>query len=205
MRKSLRGVASVAGALSLFALNSQAGPIINQTFSGSFPATITGTLPNQNTALEESFTLPSIRTVTITSSSYANGGFEPNLLLYNSAGNFITAGVPFGALDSNTGIVGDMRLVAPSLSAGMYTLAITDFLLNQSLTDTNLSAGFTVNFGSGTTFSDSNGNARAGNFAVSINTAAPAPEPATLWLAAPLVLLVARRRKKAFGIPIEGN
>jgi len=178
-----------------------AGPIINQTFSGSFPASITGTLPTQDTALLEMFTLPSSSDVNVTSTSYASGGFEPNLLLYNSTGNFINGGTPFGQPDPNTGIIGDMRLTAPNLAAGVYTLAVTDFLLNQSLTAINLSDGFTVNFGSGTTFMDSNGNQRSGNFALTINTAGAGgevPEPATLWLAAPfLAALVMRARKSS--------
>jgi hypothetical protein len=144
------------------------GPIINQTFSGSFPANITGTLPAQDTALLEMFTLPSTSDVTVTSTSYASGGFEPNLLLFNSTGNFLNSGIPFGQPDPNTGIIGDMRLTASGLPAGMYTLVVTDFLLNQSLTATNLSDGFTVNYGSGTTFTDSNGNQRSGNFALTI-------------------------------------
>ena len=91
-----------------------------------------------------------------------------------------------------------MRLTAPSLPAGMYTLALTDFLLNQSLTATNLSDGFTVNFGSGTTFADTNGNQRTGNFALTINTGntAAVPEPATLWLAAPFLGFLALRARK---------
>lgn len=178
--------------------NIQAGPIINRTFPGSLPATITGTLPTQDTALLEMFTLPSASDVTVTSTSYAGGGFEPNLLLYNSMGNFINAGKPFGQPDPNTGIVGDMQLTAPGLPAGMYTLAVTDFLLNQSLTATNLSDGFTVNFGSGTTFVDANGNPRSGDFALTIGAAGSGevPEPATLWLAAPfLAALVMRARR----------
>jgi hypothetical protein len=182
----------------------QAGPIINQTFSGSFPGSITGNLPSQDTALLEMFTLPSTSDVTVTTTSYAGGGFEPNLLLYNSMGNFINAGIPFGKPDPNTGIVGDMRLSAPALPAGMYTLAVTDFLLNQSLTATNLSDGFAVNFGSGTTFMDSNGNPRSGNFALTISPAGggEVPEPATLWLVAPfLAALVVRVRKGSFSKP----
>src|SRR5713226_9109710 len=99
--------------------NIQAGPIINQTFSGSFPATITGTLPTQDTTLLEMFTLPSTGDVTVTSTSYASGGFEPNLLLYSSTGDFINAGNPFCQPDPNSGIVGDMQLTAPGLPAGM--------------------------------------------------------------------------------------
>lgn len=177
----------------------QAGPIINRTFSGSFPASIAGTLPSQDAALLEMFTLPSAGDLTITTSSYASGGFEPNLLLYGSTGNFINAGIPFGQPDPTTGITGDMRLMASVLPAGMYTLAVTDFLLNQSVTATKLSDGFTVNFGSGTGFMDSNGNPRSGNFALTISPAGAGevPEPATLWLAAPFLAALVMRARKA--------
>jgi len=175
------------------------GATITQTYSGGFPATIMGTLPNQGTALLENFTLSSMTNLTVTTTSYASGGFEPNLLLFNSAGNFAMSGNPFGTADPGTGIVGDMKLSESGLAAGTYTLAVTDFLLNQSLTATNLSAGFTVNYGSGTSFVDANGNPRTGNYAVTISTgASTVPEPATLWLAAPFlgVLAVKVRRSR---------
>jgi len=85
-----------------------------------------------------------------------------------------------------------------TLSAGMYTVALTDFLLNQSLTATNLSDGFTANFGSGTTFSDANGNMRMGNYALTITTSdqAAIPEPATVWLAAPILAWLGLRASR---------
>ena len=203
MKRAISVVRLIVGSVCIFVGSSTAGPIINQTYSGIFPATITGTLPNQGTALEELLTLPQTSALTITTTSYAKGGFEPNLLLFNSVGNFVTAGNPFGSVDPGTGIVGDMRLTALNLPAGMYTLAVTDFLLNQSLTATNLSDGFTVNYGSGTTFADSNGNPRIGNYAVTISTGASAvPEPATLWLSTPLFAILALRLRKN---PSESN
>ena len=188
-------IVALFGAL---ATHIQAATIFNQTYAGAFPANITGTLPDQNTALEEAFTLPSASNLIITTTSYASGGFEPNVLLFNSLGNFVSAGIPFGAPAPGTGIVGDMRLNASNLAAGMYTIAVTDVLLNQSLTATNLSAGFAVNYGSGTTFVDANGNQRSGNYAFTINAAA-VPEPATVWLAAPLLVgLAIGAKKRAF-------
>lgn len=200
MKYGIGMIGATAGALCFLIPSIQAGPILNQTFSGSLPATITGTLPNQDTALLEKFTLSSSGDLTITTTSYASGGFEPNLLLFNSSGNFITSGIPFGMPDTGTGIIGDMRLTESGLPAGMYTVAVTDFLLNQSLTATNLSDGFTVNFGNGTTFTDSNGNTRTGNFAFTINAGGQAavPEPATFWLAAPFLGLLALGGRKRF-------
>ncbi len=182
--------------LGLFASNTQAADIV-QTFNGSFPATITGTLPNQGTDLQEKFTLATPSNLTVTTTSYATGGFETNLELFNSVGKFISAGIPFGAVAS-TGIVGDQRLTASNLPAGMYTLTLTDFLLNQSFTATNLSNGFTDNSGNGTTFVDSNGNTRTGNFAFTINAAGTAavPEPGTAWLAAPFLAVLAMRARR---------
>lgn len=200
MRKFALTIVALGGVFGIVVPPTQAGPIINQTFSGSFPATITGTLPNQNTALLEMITLPSNTNLTVTTTSYASGGFEPNLLLFNSMGNFITAGIPFGSPSPNTGIIGDMRLMALNLPGGVYTIAVTDFLLNQSITATNLSDGFNVNFGSGTTFVDSNGNQRTGNFAFTIAAAggsAVIPEPATLWLAAPFLAALAMRARRS--------
>jgi len=183
-------------ALGIFAPMSQ-GASITQTYSGALPVTITGTLPNQGTALELTFTLPSPDNLTIFTSSYATGGFQTNLLLFDSMGGFITAGVPAGSPDPTTGLIGDTKLMASTLSAGTYTVALTDFLLNQSLTATNLSDGFTANFGSGTTFSDANGNTRTGNYALTITTGdqAAIPEPATMWLAAPVLAWLGIRAK----------
>lgn len=188
---------AIIGAVCFVVPNLQAGPIINQTYAGSLPATITGTLSTQDTALEEAFTLSSASNLTITTTSYATGGFQTNLFLYNSAGSFITAGVPFGAVNAGTGIVGDMRLIAINLPAGMYTVALTDFLLNQSTTATNLSAGFTNDYGTPPAFTDENGNVRTGNYSFTITAVSPAaiPEPATWWLAAPLILGLAAKKR----------
>jgi hypothetical protein len=168
---------------------------ITQTYSGSFPGTISGTLPDQSAALLETLNLPSNSDLTVTTTSYATGGFETSLLLFNSMGNFVAAGVPFGMADPNTGTVGDSQLTASDLS-GMYTLAVTDFLLNQSFTATNLSDGFTANYGSGTTFVDANGNTRTGAYAITVSTSAAAPEPSTILFAAPLLVAIAAWARK---------
>lgn len=181
-------------ALGTLAPVSQAASI-TQSYSGPLPATLTGTLPNQNTALELTFTLALPGDLSIFTSSYATGGFQTNLLLFNSTGNFVSAGTPAGTPAPGTGLIGDTRLMATNLSAGMYTVALTDFLLNQSLTATNLSDGFPVNFGSGTNFVDANGNTRTGAYALTINPA-PIPEPSTLWLAAPALAWLGLRGRR---------
>lgn len=198
MIRFLKGILAIS-VFSFLGPTLDAGPIITQTFSGALPATITGTLPNQDTALLQQFTLGVNSGLTVTTTSYASGGFQPNLFLFDMNGSFVTAGTPFGAIDPTTGIIGDMRLSTSSLPAGMYTLAVTDFLLNQSLTATNLSDGFTANFGSGTTFVDATGNTRTGNFAFTIS-AAPGdtaiPEPAAVWLIAPALAAIGVRARR---------
>jgi hypothetical protein len=187
--------------LSIVAPKLQADTIISQTYSGLFPANITGALPNQDTVLLETFTLSMSSDLTITTSSYASGGFEPNLLLFGATGDFITAGTPFGVPDPSTGFVGDSRLFASNLVAGKYTVAVTDFLVSQSPTATNLSDGFTVNLGSGTTFVDAHGNVRTGKYAFSI-APTPIPEPTTMWLSAAFLSMLAM---KAWKRPLKRN
>jgi hypothetical protein len=170
---------------------------INQTYAGSLPATITGTLPDQGSVLELKFTLDALSNLDISTSSYEEGeGFQPNLFLYDMVGEFVTAGVPFGQVNPITGIIGDSRLQAMNLPAGMYTLAVTDFLLNQSITATNLSAGFTENYGSGSDFVDAMGNTRIGAYDLTIQ-ASPVPEPSSLLLAAPVLAFFALRRRNS--------
>jgi hypothetical protein len=195
MKRFMPGALTIT-VLSMLAPQVRAATIMNQIYSGPFPANIAGTLPNQDTVLLEAFNLPTLSNLTITTSSYAAGGFEPNLLLFDATGDFITAGNPFGVPDPSTGIVGDSQLTASDLLAGTYTLAVTDFLLNQSPTATNLSDGFTDNFGSGTTFVDAGGNIRTGNYAVTIAPAS-VPEPATMWLTAPFLSVLAVKAWKS--------
>lgn len=158
---------------------------VNETFSGSFPTMLSGTLANQNTVLLERLTLPANSNFSANSTSYATTalmGFSPNLILFSPSGLGIAASIPSGDVDAGTGLIGDARVTASNLPAGVYTLAVSDFLLNQSITATNLSDGFTSNFGSGTDFIDSNGNPRTGNYSVNVNVSA-VPEPATFVLA----------------------
>ncbi|MCA1481055.1 DVUA0089 family protein, partial [Bradyrhizobium sp. NBAIM08] len=124
---------------------------ITDTYAGSLPATFTGTLPDQGSVFLETFTLSAPGNVTVFTTSYATGGFQTNLLLFNSSGTAIAGSVPAGLPDVGTGIVGDSLLTAMGLGAGTYTVALTDFLLGQSLVATNLSDGFTFNLGNGTT------------------------------------------------------
>ena len=162
--------------------------IIGQTYTGSFPANIVGSLPDQGSVLEEAITLSSVTDLTAFTISYASGGFQPNLFLFNPAGVAIAASSgqkpPNAAADPVTGTALDAYLFTSSLIPGTYTLALTDFNLNQAATATNLTDGFTTNYGNGTTFVDVNGVTRSGNYALTIDAAATeaTPEPSTAFL-----------------------
>ena len=165
--------------------------VINQTYAGSFPASIVGSLPDQSSVLEEAITLSSVTDLTAFTTSYASGGFQPNLFLFNPAGVAIAASSgqkPLNAAaDPTTGSTFDAYLFTSSLLPGAYTLALTDFNVNQAVTATSLADGFTTDYGNGTTFVDINGVTRSGNYAITIDAAATAatPEPST----APLIAL----------------
>lgn len=203
MIKNLVPTIFAALSLTVLAPVSQAGVI--QSYTGPLPANFSGVLPNQATELQLTFTLPSPGNVTIQTTSYATGGFQTNLALFNAAGNFISAAIPGGSPDPGTSLIGDSVLTQQNLAAGMYTVALMDFLLGQSLSATKLSDGFTLNFGNGTTFVDAGGNTRTAAYAFTINgPAGPGtpggeiPEPSTLWLGtAALLWLGIRSRKRS--------
>jgi hypothetical protein len=182
--------------------------------SGSF--TNAGTLSNQGEVLEATFSITSASNLTIYTNSYGGGtnangttatagGFMPSLVLYNNAGSFVageTFPSPIGRTDPATGLNGDAYLSRTNLGAGTYILTLSDFLVQQSATATNLSDGF-INFGSGTTFSDVQGNLRTGNYSLNLSTSSTTPsvpEPATFGLMIPALVGVAvlvRKRKAA--------
>lgn len=179
----------------------------------TLPATCTGTLANQGTAQLLNFMLSSPSDLTITTSygggnnldgsTTPAGGFQPNLVLYDSTGMFVanTTGYPppNANTDPTTNWDGDAYLTNPNTPAGSYTVAVTDWKLGQSTTATNLSDGFTDNLGNGSTFIDVGGNTRTGNYAVDImatpvTSAVPEPATAFLMLAAFALALLLRKR-----------
>ena len=87
------------------------------------------------------------------------GGFMSSLVLYNGAGNYVASETfpsPIGNTDPTTKLNGDAYLSGMNLAAGTYILTLSDFLVQQPPTATNLSDGF-INYGSGTTFTDVQG------------------------------------------------
>lgn len=192
-RRLYFSLVTLAVSASISGLN--AANIISQSYSGPLPTTISGTLPNEGTALEQTFTLAAASAFTAYTTSYANGGFEPNLTLFNASGNYVAGPVPPGsspiAKPDSTGKALDAYLTVPGLAAGTYILALTDWELNQGITATNLSDGFTANYGDGVNFVDQNGDPRSGAYSLTLTTATPAaaPEPATLFLIGPLFIV----------------
>ncbi len=162
-------------ALGAFSTVSQAASatVINQTYSGSFPATINGTLPNQNTVLEEAFSLTSTSNVMAYTTSYATGGFQPNLTLYGPNGVEIASAAPGGPGATSSPAL-DVVLSEMGLGAGTYTWALSDWNVGQSLSATSLADGFTANNGNGTTFIDVDGNTRTGNYALDLSVTSSA-------------------------------
>src|SRR5262249_46296973 len=117
--EAMKTLLTLAGAI-LYGVIARGATIDMQTYSGPLTATISGNLTNQGTALEEGFDLPMNGNLTIFSTSYASGGFSPNLMLFDSNGNFVAASSPAGFADPKTGLVGDASFTANNLQAGMY-------------------------------------------------------------------------------------
>jgi len=216
MERTLSRLSLTALLLGCFASGSLKAVTISTTNLGtvSAPMTTGGTLVNQGVALEATFSLGSATQLTIFTTSYGGGanangstasagGFMPSLVLYNVAGNYVSGQIfpsPIGSADPATGLVGDSYIRTSTLGAGTYIVALSDYLVQQSPAATNLSDGF-LDYGSGTTFSDVQGNVRTGNYTLNISgpgNAAAAPEPGTLALMGPafggLALWMYRRR-----------
>jgi len=188
----------------------QAAPI-SQTFSG--------TLSSTTQVLQEDFTINAMSNVTIFTTSYGGGtnldgtmasagGFQPNITLYTSGGDFVmnqAVSSPIAKTDAATGLALDGYLTDSGLAPGSYIVTLTNWLLQQPPTATNLSDGF-INYG-GTTFADVNGNPRTGSYALNLSTsgASPVPEPASVWLlVSGLVLAGAAARRRSRTVSEQG-
>jgi hypothetical protein len=216
MKKSFLGLGFTALLLGSFSTGTLKAVTISTTDLGTLPGPVTtsGTLANQGVALENTFSLSTATQLTIFTTSYGGGanangttatpgGFMPSLVLYNGTGNYVageTFPSPIGSMDPTTRLVGDAYIRTSTFSAGTYVVALSDFQVQQSPTATNLSDGF-IDYGSGTTFTDVQGNLRNGNYTLNITgpgNAAAAPEPGTLALIGPafggLALWMYRRR-----------
>jgi hypothetical protein len=158
---------------------------------GTLPgeATTAGTFTDQGEVLEAMFSVSSNTNVTLFTTSYATGGFQPQITLYTGTGNYIASEAitsPLATVDPTTNLAGDAFLFDASVTPGNYIAVLTDFLNQPSSTAANLSGGFT-NFGAGgNTFIDEQGNSRDANYSLTVSSAT-APEPASLWLCLPIL------------------
>ena len=147
MAKRKLGLSLMAMLLGTFAAQQLGAVTISTANWGTIsgPFTSTGTLPDQGTALQASFTLSSAAQLQIYTTSYGGGmnangttqtagGFMPNLVLYNSMGNYVagpTFPSPLGNMDPVTGLNGDSYIGTNMLSAGNYILSLSDIFVQQ--------------------------------------------------------------------------
>jgi hypothetical protein len=152
----------------------QASATSIQSFSGNFL--------NDNDIELRDFSVSGPSGVTLRTSSYAAGGFDPVLFLFDGIGNLIGqnddgVGVP---ADPNTGEALD-ALLTLSLGLGDYKVALLNF--PGDVNGTTLAEGFFAPGGFG--FGDDGfGNERTSSWAfdVMVNPASAVPEPASIAL-----------------------
>lgn len=133
-----------------------------------------GTFGNDASKASFFFTVKTPSIVTITSTGFAGGGFDPVLSLYDNTG----FGIDFN--DDQAEGVSDSELVT-NLGAGRYTVFLTQYdNFGPASLDLPFAFDGQPNFRGG--FVDFNGSQRTGNWALSIDGAFKAgavPEPAS--------------------------
>ena len=163
--------------------------------------TYTGTFTTDDQVAQFTFSVPTSQSYTFYTTSYsgganlngttsAAGGFVPVLSLFGSTGNILGSAGASGNC-SVAGMCNDDASLIQTLSAGNYTLALTEFpnVAIGNLSDGFLFAGSPNATGdicgvSGGTFLQSDVAPcvqRNGNYALNVSSASPVPEPAT-WI-----------------------
>ena len=135
----------------------------------TFTQVYNGTLANPTSIFQQSLNLSSSSTLSISSSSYAAGGFQPSLTLYTGSGAYVasqSASSAGAGPDPITGLALDGALMRNAVPAGSYIFVLTNWLYQQPPTAVNLSDGF-VNYG-GSAFTDVAGNLRTGVYSVTV-------------------------------------
>lgn len=215
MRINHNKLAYLFGALLLASMGARPAQAISYTQSGTFSA--------DTDVITYAFTLPTAQTVNFFTTSYggganldgsmsAAGGFLPSLTLFSVGSGLVVdcgaagstcSGLAMGPtkVDPMTNLAGDVNFTE-SLSAGAYLLALTEF---PNVAIGGINDGFLVSLDS-TLFSDACGSTgtflesdiapcaqRNGKFSFNVGTV---PEPATFWLALPVLaygMLVRKR------------
>jgi hypothetical protein len=152
-----------------------------------------GTFTHDNDIALSSLTVGAASNVTIFTSSWQSGGFDPVLTLWNSSGNFIieqddSSGAGSAISNAVTYNYGQWdSYFTYNLTAGTYTVSIAQY--NNFAAGTNLSSGFqedgnpnfTFDYGWGTQpyFNgiQNDNDARTGNWALHVIHVNPAPTP----------------------------
>ena len=189
------------------------------TIGAASATSFSGNFTSDDGTFQTNLTLTAPSTLVAYTTSYATGGFVPVLSLFNQAnGDFVVlnggdASCTNGRLkDGTTGLCDDAYLSA-SLSPGNYLVVLTQFY---NFPNGNYSDGFsqagTGNFtaaacqatGSFWQVDVSPCVQRSGNYALTINAAAPVPEPTTgcLMLGALAGVALALCRNKINRVPL---
>ena len=148
-----------------------------------------GVFSQDDDVVLKQFIVSAAQDITIDTTSYANGGFDPMLSLFDSTGLLIGLNNDGGGsvtADPVTGNHWDAFLFLPSLAPDTYTLAITQSdngPLGPTLADGFLESG-NGNFSGG--FVDLSGSQRQPNWSVEVigDVAQPTPEPSAWMLVA---------------------
>lgn len=194
MRKTLKYVGHALGVLTLTIASVGAAQSADFTFAGSFAG-------DDDVRLFQ-ITIGAPAVVTFGTSSYAGGGFDPVLSLFNGAGLLIDV--------NDDGAAGRDAFLQRALQPGQYVLGLTQYdnlAVGPFLTNGFLRTGdptFTREFGSpGVTgpFIDGDGLQRSGNFSLTVSnvgSASAIPEPTSVILLVTGLIGagVVRRREK---------
>ncbi len=158
-----------------------------------------GTFLADNSSFIYSFNVTSPQSYTFSTSSFAMGGFVPDLTLFTASGTVLGSDGADGPCITAATCHDDASL-SMSLGAGSYLLYLTEF---PNEANGNLSDGFT--FGSDPTATGdvcgvaggmflqtdtSSCSQRTANYTLNVTNASPTPEPGTLFLVLPASLLI---------------
>lgn len=173
------------------------------SFAASY--SYTGTFTGDSNISLVSFTVAEASAVSAVSTSYATGGLDPILSIFDSNGALLAFNDDDDSLPSDSRGVTYDAYVSLDLAPGNYWVALSQY---DSFFDSSLSefialsnrGNFTANWCDADSFCDDTGSSRTGDWAYTLNIdpVAPVPLPAAAPLAlAGLGALAMLRRRKA--------